>query len=143
MQLQLIIAAIIAALSAGGAWKVQDWRYDAKEKERTEIKLAEVRASAARDIRWLDNVFIARDKAAARAIVYRRDADDARAARDGLLLTLDNTLREAESSQAACLERATALSDILKTVTAERRSLSEKADRHVNDLQACREGWPK
>lgn len=37
MQLTIIAAAISAVLAFGSAWKVQDWRFDAKEKERLEF----------------------------------------------------------------------------------------------------------
>lgn len=147
MQLQLIIAAVlatvVAAVSFGGAWQIQDWRYNAKEKERVESKLAEVRVSAARDLRWVDDVFTARDEAAKRAVNHRRDADASRAAADGLHTALDTTIREAESSQAACLERTIALSELFKERTDQYREVSEKADRHVNDIQTLIQGWPK
>ena len=143
MELRFAIWALIAFFSFGGAWKIQDWRYDAKEKERVEAKLVEVRVSAARDLRWMDAVFAARDKAAERAVVNRRDADGARTALIGLSNAADRALREAESSHAACIKSAAALDDVLKTVSGERRELSEKADRHVDDLITCREAWPK
>lgn len=36
MQLTIIAAAIAALLAFGSAWKVQSWRFDAREKERLE-----------------------------------------------------------------------------------------------------------
>lgn len=37
MQLTIIAATIAAVIAFGSAWKVQDWRFDAREKERLEL----------------------------------------------------------------------------------------------------------
>lgn len=37
MQLTIIAMAVAALLAFGSAWKVQDWRFDAREKERLEL----------------------------------------------------------------------------------------------------------
>ena len=36
MQLTIIAVAVSALLAFGSAWKIQDWRFDSKEKERLE-----------------------------------------------------------------------------------------------------------
>lgn len=36
MQLTIIAAALAGLLAFGSAWKIQDWRFDSKEKERLE-----------------------------------------------------------------------------------------------------------
>ena len=36
MQLTIIAVALAGVLAFGSAWKIQDWRFDAKEKERLE-----------------------------------------------------------------------------------------------------------
>ena len=36
MQLTILAAALTGLLAFGSAWKIQDWRFDSKEKERLE-----------------------------------------------------------------------------------------------------------
>lgn len=143
MQIQLIIALLVSAFSFGGAWKIQDWRYNAKEKERVEQKMDEIRVSAARDLRWVDNVMEARDRAVVRSYALRADANSSRSAAVGLSNALATTMREAESSKDACIKRITTVGELLEKRTEEYRDLGEKADRHVNDIKALIESVPK
>jgi hypothetical protein len=135
MSAQLIIALVIALAGFGGGWQIQSWRYGAKETQRAKQELAAQQLRAAAVVRGLDNVIEAQSDATLRLRALRVDAAGSRAALLSLSDSADAALRTAATSQAACLERATALSDVLKTVSAERRELSEKADRHVNDLK--------
>lgn len=143
MSPQIIIAAVIAAIGFGGGWKIQEWRYGAKENERAKQVLVDQRLAAATAIRRADNVIEAQSAAAVRAVGLRRAADGSRAALVGLHDAAASALRAASASQAACLERATALSELLGTVAAAGGDMAEKADRHANDVRTLSEAWPK
>lgn len=143
MPIQLIAALLIAAGGFGSAWQIQSWRYDAKEKARVEQILVDQRLSAAVSIRRADNVIAAQNAAAGREVALRRDADGARTALVGLYAATDAALRNAATSQAACLDAAAALNDVLKQSTERYRSLGETCDRHVNDLKTLTSAWPK
>ena len=143
MNPQLIIAAILAACGFLGGWTLQSWRYGAKETERAEQQLVAKRASAAQDVRRLDNRIGAEDAAVARGIGLRNDADGAHAALLGLSDAAAAALRAAESSQSACLERANSLSELLGAMAQAGGVIAAQADRHANDAQALIEAWPR
>ena len=143
MNIQLIIAAVIAASSFIGGWTIQSWRHGAKETARAQQILVDQRLAAATAIRRSDNVIEAQSAAAVRAVDLRRAADGSRAALVGLHDAAASALRAASASQAACLERATALSELLGTVATAGGDLAEKADRHANDVRTLSEAWPK
>lgn len=140
---QLIVAGVIALGSFGTAWKVQDWRYGAKEAERAEQVLENERLAAKGAIRRQDAVIAAQSAAAVRSAALRRDADGARVAAISLHDAAAAAMRDASVSHAACTERAAALSDVLGTVEAAGRAVSEKADRHALDAQMLVEAWPR
>ncbi len=141
MNPQLLIAALIAAASFGGAWQIQSWRFDAKEKDRVAQILEDTRQSAARNVRVRDNEIDAQNKAETRAIVLRVDAAAARDSLVGLRTSADAALRAASVSKEACLERATTLGELLETMAAAGGDLAEKAGRHVNDIQKLNDSW--
>ena len=143
MSPQLIIAAIIATASFGSAWQIQSWRMNAKEKANVEQILADQRSAATAALRRQEVVIAAQNAAAGREVALRRDADSARTALVGLSHATEQALRDAATSHAACLVTADAASELLITVSTERRELAEKADRHVNDIKMMQEAWPK
>lgn len=135
----LIASVVIAVSSAATAWKVQDWRYEAKEKQRVEMELAQTKAQAAAAIRRVDNVIHAQNAATNRLIALRRDAAASRDALNGVSLAAGEALRRAQASHDACLVTATTTSELLASVSTERRELAEKADGHVNDIKTLTE----
>lgn len=140
---QLIIAAVIAALSFTTGWTVQSWRYGAKEAVRAQQQLVDQQLAAAAQVRRLDNTIIATNAGTARSIALRRDADGGRAALIGLHDAAATALRAAESSQAACLDRAATLAELLDTMASAGGELAAKAGRHANDVQTLSDGWPR
>lgn len=140
---QLIVAGVIALGSFGTAWRIQDWRYQAKEAEHAEQQLANERSAATAAIRRTETVIQAQSAAAVRSAALRRDADGARVAAISLHDAAAAAMRDAAVSHAACTERATALGDVLGTVEAAGRAVSEKADRHALDAQMLVEAWPR
>lgn len=142
MNIQLIIAAVIALGGFGSAWKLQDWRYGAKENERVQQQLNEERLSAKKAMRQSERVIEAQSAAQVRVIALRRDVDGARSESERLRASRDEALRIASTSHAACTERITAFDNVLGTVEAAGRAVSEKADRHANDVQTLIAAWP-
>ena len=137
-------ALIAASIAATGAWQVQNWRYGAKETEREQQKLVEVRQSAATAIRQLDNVLMAQNAGAARAIRLRSDLDSARTELDRLRIALRAMpMPRTETSTSACPDRADPSRELLAQCAAELQDLAGKADRHANDALMLQQAWPK
>lgn len=142
MNPQLIIAALIAVAGFGTAWKVQDWRYNAKEKERAEQQLEKERIAAKAAIRRAEAVIEAQNAATNRERDLRGAAAGARAALVGLSDATDTAMRGAAASHAACLERTDTLGELLGTVAQAGAGMAEKADRHASDAQTLTDAWP-
>lgn len=144
---QLIVAGIIATASAAtgfaGAWKIQSWRADAREKQIVEQQLENERLVAKTITRQQTAVIAATDAGAARGIALRRDVDAGRTALVGLHDATAAALRAAESSHAACTERAAALAELSNAMADAGADLAAKAGRHASDVQTLTEGWPK
>ena len=134
---------IAASVAFTGAWKVQDWRYGAMEAERVENQLESERIAAKGALRNADRIIEAQNKAQIHDRGLRLAAAGARATADRLLDAKDAALRAATTSHSACLERANTLGELLGTVEAAGRAVSEKADRHALDAQMLVEAWPR
>ena len=147
MNLQLIIAVVIASLGfAGGfgtAWKIQAGNINEKEAAHAKQELANVQQSAASDIRRLDNAITAQNRATARAVALRRDADLARTELGRLRLAVNSAVQTASTDPVACPERATALGDVLTELGRAGAELAEKADRINSDRQTLIDAWPQ
>lgn len=147
MNLQLIIAAVIAAASFGSAWTIQDWRYGAKEADRDrqtyETTLESQRLAHRAQTQDDQRVIAAQNSAALRQRVLRADADASRAALIGLSAAASEALSRAIQSHDSCLATAHATSELLVAVSTERRELAEKADGHVSDLKTLIQAWPR
>lgn len=136
-------ALIAASLAATGVWKVQDWRYGAKEKERVESQLADERLAATARVRREEQIITAQNEAQARARRNRLDADGARDAADGLRNDIERVRTEAAQSHTACIERADAISELLGAVEEAGRGMAQKADLHASDLKTLMDAWPR
>lgn len=143
MNPQIIIAAVIAALGFWGGWHVQSVRYQAKEAQHAKQELANVRSSAASDIRRLDNAITAQNRSVARAVALRRDADLARTELGRLRLAVASAVQTASTDPVACPERAASLGDVLTELGRAGAELAEKADRHVNDVKTLIDAHPQ
>lgn len=143
MNLQIILAALIAATSFGGAWQIQDWRYGAREAAHEQQKLADQQRAAAAAIRQSEAVIAAQSAAAARVATMRRDADGARAALVSLHDAADAAMRSAETSHAACIVTADAERVVLGQCSESYRSLAEVADGHASDVKTLTDACPR
>jgi hypothetical protein len=140
---QLIIAGVIALGSFGTAWRIQDWRYQAKEVEHAEQQLADERSAATAAIRRAEAVIEAQSAAAVRERGLRNDAAGARSAAERLSDEIAATTRAAATSQEACLERTNTLGELFKDSANAYRDVAEKADRHASDAQRLSDSWPQ
>lgn len=143
MSPQLLIAAIIAAASFGTAWRIQDWRFDAKEKTHEEQKLVQVQHSAAVQIRRADNVIVAQNAATSRAVALRTDRDRAYSELERLRDTLARPVPGTSAAANACPERTDPARQLLSECAAQLTDLAGKADRHASDAMTLQQGWPK
>ena len=140
---QIIIAAVIAATGFGAAWKIQDQRFDAKEKAHAEQKLAQIQHNAAAAIRRVDNVITAQNQATARAASLRRDLDSSRSELDRLRDTLRTTVPAVGTSTTSCTERTDPARELLAACATELVEMGGIADRHASDVKTLTDGWPK
>ena len=143
MNPQIIIAAIIAAASFGTAWRIQDWRADAKEKTHAEQKLVQVQQSAAADIRRMDNTIQAQRIATSRAVALRRDLDSSRSELERLRLALASSVPGTGDAAGSCAVRADPARELFLGCAAALVEMGGRADRHASDAQALVEAWPK
>ena len=142
MNLTAIIALVAALVSGLSVYKIQEWRMDSKEKARVEQILVDQRQSAATTIRRQDNVITAQNQAQARLSALRVDAAGTRNELDGLRASTANFVRDAATSQTACLERAATLSKLFIASTNEYSEVAERAGRHASDVQTLVDAWP-
>lgn len=148
MSPQLIIAMIIAAASLltgfGSAWKIQDWRMDAKEKAHVEQELADERQAAETRSELQRIAAHAVRNGVEREVALRASAAGASLALVGLSGAVDTTLRDAATSLGACTDRAATLGGLLVDSERDYVETSAKAGRHASDVQTCHDTiWPK
>ena len=142
MNPQLLIVAIIAAISFGSGWHLQTLRYTAKEHDREQQELAQVRDSAASSIRRADNVIAAQNAAAGRVLVLRRDLGNALSDLERLRNTL-RTMPRDDASTCPNTERNNTVRELFADCAAQLTDLAGKADRHASDAQTLIDAWPK
>ena len=136
-------ALIAASIAATGAWQIQNWRFDAKEKAHAEQKLAQVQLSAAADIRRMDNTIQAQRAATSRAVALRRDLDSSRSELERLRDTLARPVPGTSAAADACPERTDPARQLLAACATELQAVAGAADRHASDAQALVEAWAK
>lgn len=143
MSPQLIIAALIAAAGFGTAWKVQQWRMDAKEKEHVEQILDAERRAAAKALRNQETVIAAQSEAARRSADLRRDAAGSRDALVGLSRAAEAALRDAAASKDACIDSASKLKVVFLECSRNYEEVARDADNWENDARTLADAWPR
>lgn len=139
MNVQLIVAGVIAASSFGMAWQVQDWRFTSKEaknekqryEDTIELQRLASRAQAEQDQR----IVKAQSDARLRERDLRAAVDSSRDAVERLSYQSTTAVQAARTNHATCLIAATAQQDVLDKCSREYRGLAETADRHTSDIQ--------
>ena len=123
------------ALGFGGAWRIQDWRANAHEKDRIGLSAEQERKLHAVEQAGRDAVIAAQNLARTREAKLRVDAAGARKSLDGLRAATDGAVTAARASHDACLVAAATTGKLLNDSTEEYRALAEVADRHVSDIR--------
>lgn len=147
--MNLYIASIVAAtvFSAACTYQIQDWRYGAKEADRDrqtyETTLESQRLAHRAQTEDDQRVIAAQNAATLLQRNLRANAATSRAALASVSYAAGEAMRRALESHDACLATATAASELLTSVSAERRELAEKADLHVIDIKTLVAAWPK
>ncbi len=143
MYTYIATALIAATVAATGAWKVQSWRFDAKEKERVEQQLESERLRAKANLRNAENVITAQNAAAARIRQLMLDAAGARATADGLRTSISTALSRADNDLAACTDTANSIGKLLDQCGTAYQELGAVADGHASDVKTLIDAWPK
>lgn len=143
MQEYLLIAAAAAAIGAGGMYRIEEWRIDAKELEHAEQKLADERSSAAATLRRIEAVSAAQSDAATRLVQLRTDAANSLTELDGLRTQSAYALRSASTNLDTCNKSATTCNQLFIDSAGKYQSLAEVCDRHVSDIKTLTQAWPK
>ena len=139
-----VAAAILAAaIAATGAWKVQDWRYNAKEKERAEQQLESERNASKTAIRRHEAVIEAQNAAANRERDLRGAAAGARAALVGLSSSADQALRDAATSHAACTDASSKLKVVFLECSRNYEEVARDADLWESNAITLSDAWPR
>ena len=139
---QIIIAAVIAATGFGAGWHLQTLRYTAKERDREQQELAQVRDSAAASIRRADNVILAQNQAAHRTGRLLRDLGSSRTELDRLRDTI-RTMPRDDVTTCTSTESGSKRNDVLLECLASYEALARDADLWKNDALMLRDAWPK
>ena len=132
----LVISALVAALASGfGVFKVEEWRFAAKEKERAEQILADERLQAKAVFSKGEHIIAAQNEGVARMVNLSRAAASAGDAAERLRLTSERKLAESASTLAACTTNAASLKAVLGLAIREAQDLGRNADVWANYAQ--------
>ncbi len=109
------------------------------------VEIADANTKAANQRATLsDQALKAKNEATKRENDLRAAADAARSESNGLRDDLSKARRDYDKlSRDAIVERAAAIGEVLGQCADRRQVLSERCDRHVNDLRTLTEAWPK
>ena len=144
MNPQLIIAAIIAALSFGSAWQIQSWRADAKEKANVQQTLRATQESAATAIRRADNVILAQNAAVVRERTLRADIARGRSELDSLRSAASSySLRAKSNPIGSGLDVADIFPELFLDCSQRYVEVAGVADQWKSDAIKLHEAWPK
>ena len=144
MNPQLIIAAIIAALSFGSAWQIQSWRADAKEKANVQQTLRATQESAATAIRRADNVILAQNAAVVRERTLRADIARGRSELDSLRSAASSySLRAKSNPIGSGLDVADIFPELFLSCSGRLVEVAGEADQWKSDAIKLHEAWPK
>lgn len=144
MNPQLIIAAVIAAASFGGAWQIQSWRYGAKEAERVQQTLRATQDNAKTAIRRADNVIFAQNTAVVRERNLRADLGRARTELERLSHTTSSySLRTQSNPLGSGLDVADPFPELFLSCSGRLVEVAGEADQWKSDAIKLHEAWPK
>ena len=140
-------ALVAAALAGAGAWRVQEWRYDAqiagiKTQHATQSAKAQADTRAA-ELAFNQKLQDAQNEATKRETKLRADAAAARRTADGLRGTLyEFRASLPNAAPATVIARADTAAELLGACVSEYRGVAESADRHAADAVMLLDAWP-
>ena len=135
-----VATAIVAALiSAFGTWRVEEWRYGNKEKERIEAVLVEQQRQAKETFQKSEHVIAASNAGVVRLVALGNAADSARSALDSLRLQSAMRLQASTVSLDACTANAATLNKLFLTSGADLVRMGKVADIWANYAQTVNE----
>ena len=123
-----LIALVIAIVSGGGAWQVQEWRWQSKEKARVQQQLDDERSANAARLRQLEVAAAAQSAARRREAKLVADAVAARGALASVQSAADAAVQAARANHAACIDNATKLDLVFRECAARRVEVARDAD---------------
>ena len=97
-------ALLAAALAATGTYKVEEWRFASKEKDRVEQQLENERSQAKATLKKAEAVTIAQNASITRQIILRNDANASRDSLIRLQQSTDSALQTSRTNIDACIE---------------------------------------
>jgi hypothetical protein len=138
MSIRIALGIALLVFSGGLSWKVHSWYSASKELLVVQETLDKERLYAIALVERAGTLEKANNAKSTQLAAARRDADRSRVALVSLSGSIESTLRDAGTSQSACLERAATLGELFDASGEALRGLAEKADRHVVDVKALR-----
>jgi len=128
-------AAIVASMSFGAAWQIQDWRADAHEKQHVEQHAAEERELFVLEQKRQSVLAAAQLDAANNETRLRDLLARSRNTSKRVQSAADTAVDRARSGHDACLVTAVTLRAVFGECREELVTLGEKASRHVIDIK--------
>lgn len=140
----VMTAILSAALAFSSAWKIQNWRFGAKETTRVEQQITQERELALLERKHTQNVIDAQNAARMREVALRADAGRARSAADGLRSELTSVRASLPSlADDAVRKYASTLGDVFGECSSRLAEVAGQADGHASDSLMYQAGWPK
>ena len=135
-----LIASLAASIAGFGlAWQLQAGNISELKLETANERIATARATRQTLERVTGQNATAQANATASGIRLRADVASATSVGNGLRVTTSSAVRTAAQDPSVCSDTAATLGELLDSVSAERRELAEKAQRHTIDIQALME----
>ena len=135
----LAAALIAAVLAAGGTWKVEEWRFASKEKDRVEQVLANERSAAAANLLKEKSVVSALNAGKTRETRLRADLAGSGVAIDRLRISASSALLAASTNLDACTALGATQNELLVGMAKAGERIATEADAWASDAQTLME----
>lgn len=135
----LAAALLAAALAAGGTWKVEEWRFASKEKDRVQAQLSQERLAAAANLLKEKAVVTALNSGKVRESRLRSDLASSGVAIDRLRDTASSALLAASTNLNACIALGATQNELLVGMAKAGERIATEADAWASDAQTLME----
>lgn len=137
------IALLAAVLAGTGMFKVEEWRFAAKENDRVQTQLSTERLAAAANLLKEKAVVTALNSGKVRESRLRSDLASSGVAIDRLRDTASSTLLAASTNLDACVALGVTQNELLVAMAKAGERIATEADLWVSDTQTMTDAWPK